>query len=290
MHMGTAQNVLCPFYKMMLGSKVLTLNSILEWYEFLKFGEKMKKILVCALLSIILSLSAAGGTSHASQQEGVAAGEASSEEQAVDNGTSEGEEASVKDGTSAENVTASEEKTAGEAASEEVIDHRKEGIAYYCSLAVPSAFEPGDEQGVFVNKSYPIESSIIRFNEYYNGKDIALTNREKKELEESGVKETVSEPEKLTKEIYAETVSAAYNSKYGQDVGLEVSSFENITMDGFPGFKITSSYQAADEERIYQTVYMIISKYRVFTITFQRAEDDDCDALFEECTSTIRIH
>ncbi len=199
----------------------------------------MKKILVCTLLSIILSFTAVSGTSLAS---------------------------------------------------EEALDPEREGVAYYCSIAVPSAFEPGDEQGVFVNKSYPIESSIIRYNEYYNGKDIVLTNREKKEMEESGVKETISEPEKLTQKVYEDTVSAAYNSRYGQDVGFEVTSFENITMDGFPGFKISSNYQAADEERIYQTVYMIISKYRVFTITFQRAEDDDCDAYFEECAASIRIH
>ena len=135
-----------------------------------------------------------------------------------------------------------------------------------------------------------MESSIIRCSSYYNGKDIVLTNREKKEQEAAGVTEEISEPEKLTKQIYQETMAAAFNNQYGEDVGFEVASFENITLDGFPGFKISSTYKATDEEKIYQTVYMIISQYRVFTITFQRAEDDDCEAYFEECASTIHVH
>ncbi len=163
-------------------------------------------------------------------------------------------------------------------------------VATCCTFMVPPSFEPGEGKNVLVNKSYPMESSIIRCDTYYNGKDVVLTNREKQELETSGVKEQESDPEKLTKQIYQETISAAYNNQYGQDVGFKVTSFENITIDGFPGFKITSDYQAADEERIYQTVYMLISKYRVFTVTFQRAEDDDCGELFEECASTIHVH
>ena len=73
-------------------------------------------------------------------------------------------------------------------------------------------------------------------------------------------------------------------------MGFLVTSFESITVDDFPGFKIVSEYKAGDEEKIHQTVYMIISKYRVFTVTFQRAEDDDCESYFEECATTIRVH
>ncbi len=164
------------------------------------------------------------------------------------------------------------------------------GTATSCTFVVPPVFVPGEGKNIYVNKSYPMESSIIRCSSYYNGKDIVYTNREKKEREAAGITEEISEPEKLTKQIYQETMAAAYNSEYGEDVGFEVASFENITLDGFPGFKISSTYKAADEEKIYQTVYMIISKYRVFTITFQRAEDDDCEVYFEECASTIHVH
>jgi hypothetical protein len=73
-------------------------------------------------------------------------------------------------------------------------------------------------------------------------------------------------------------------------VGFVVSSFDKITVDGYPGYRIVSSYQAADEEKVHQTVYMLLSKYRTFTISMQRAEDDDCEALFEECASSIHVH
>ena len=166
----------------------------------------------------------------------------------------------------------------------------QERVASYCTMVIPSVFKPGSENGVFVNKSYPMESSIIRYNVYYNGEDVQLTNREKLEQADNSVTGTISEPEKLTKEIYQETMSEAYNTEYGEDVGFEVSNFENITIDDCPGFKIVSEYKASDDEKIHQTVYMLVSKYRVFTVTFQRAEDDDCESYFEECASTIRVH
>jgi hypothetical protein len=172
----------------------------------------------------------------------------------------------------------------------EAPEEPEKDTANCCTFVVPPVFVPGEEKNVYVNKSYPMESSIIRCSSYYNGEDIVLTNRERKEQEAAGVTKQLSEPNKLSRQIYQETMAAAYNSQYGEDVGFEVSSFENITIDEFPGFKISSTYKAADEEKIYQTVYMIISKYRVFTITFQRAEDDDCEAYFEECAATIHVH
>ncbi len=84
-------------------------------------------------------------------------------------------------------------------------------------------------------------------------------------------------------------MAAAYDNEYQQKVGFEVESFEKIKVDGYPGFKIVSSYQSADEEVIHQTVYMLISKYRMFTVTYQRAEDDDCEDAFEESAGTLSI-
>ncbi len=162
--------------------------------------------------------------------------------------------------------------------------------ADWCSFLIPSQFEPSTEKGVFKNKSYPMESSSIMYSIYDNGKEVKLTNREKEALKGSVAPSVADETEKITKEIYEETLSAAYNSEYGQDVGFSVSAFENITVDGYPGYRIDSSYQAQDEEVIYQTVYMLLSRYRTFTITFQRAEDDDCEDLFKECASSIHVH
>ncbi len=166
----------------------------------------------------------------------------------------------------------------------------EERIAWACTMSIPPVFKPGSEVGVFVNNSYPMESSIIRYDVYYNGLDEPVTNREKLERGDTPVPDTISQTRNLTKEIYQETMSSAYNEEYGEDVGFSVSSFEDIVIDDCPGFKIVSEYKAGDEEKIHQTVYLLVSQYRVFTITFQRAEDDDCESYFEEVASTIRVH
>ncbi|MBE5829486.1 MAG: DUF1795 domain-containing protein [Butyrivibrio sp.] len=163
--------------------------------------------------------------------------------------------------------------------------------ASYCSFVIPPEFEPGQEKGLFINVNHPMESSSIKYDYYDNGLDVILTNREKAAQKEAGTQTPVAdESTSLTKQIYEETMAAAFNSQYGQDVGFVVSSFDKITVDGYPGYRIEASYQAADEERVHQTVYMLLSRYRTFTISMQRAEDDDCAAAFEECASSIHVH
>jgi hypothetical protein len=163
--------------------------------------------------------------------------------------------------------------------------------AAWCSFVIPDDFVPGPDRGVFINRNYPMESSTIGYSIYDNGKDVTITNRQRQE-ESFNVpgNRITDEPTLLTKEIYEETLSAAYNSKYGQDVGFVVESFDDIKVDGFPGFKIQSSYRAEGEETIHQTVYMLISKDKVFTITYQRAEDDDCSEQFEKSATTIHVN
>ena len=159
-----------------------------------------------------------------------------------------------------------------------------------CSFVVPLQFNPSSTKGLFINKDHPMESSTIQYSVYYNKLDVILTNREKAALAEINEPKVTDKSTDLTKDIYQETISAAYNSEYGEDVGYSVSSFDKITVDGYPGYKIEATFQAKDQEKVYQTVYMLLSKYRTFTITFQRAEDDDCQDAFSECQSTIHVH
>ena len=162
--------------------------------------------------------------------------------------------------------------------------------ASYCSFVIPPEFVPGSEKGQFINKNYPMESSLIRYSYYDNGLDELVTNREKQaRSKEENVKVT-DKTENLTKEIYEETLAEAYNAAYGENVGYSVSSFDRIRVDGYPGFRIEASYKAADEVAVHQTVYMILSKYRTFTVTYQRAEDDECEEHFAESSATIHVH
>lgn len=161
--------------------------------------------------------------------------------------------------------------------------------AVQCSFVIPKDFLPGEEQGLFINKNYPMESSSILYSYYDNGKDRVLTNREKLENAQSGEKLIVDESTNLTREIFEETTAAAYSKAYGKNVGYKVSSFKKIKIDGYPGFCINADYQVPDEEKIYQTTYIIISRYRTFTVTYQRAEDDDCEELFDSSAATIHV-
>ena len=161
--------------------------------------------------------------------------------------------------------------------------------AIQCSFVIPPEFVPGEEKGLFINVNSPMESSTIKYSVYDNGQDRVLTNRERKEMQESGVKIIEDESLNLTKEIYESEMSAAYIKEYGEDVGFTVNTFTNIKVDGYPGYKIETSYQAAEEEMVHQTVYIVLSKYRIFTIAYQRAEDDDCIEAFEASSETIHV-
>jgi hypothetical protein len=162
-------------------------------------------------------------------------------------------------------------------------------VAVQCTFVVPPEFVPGQEKGLFVNVNSPMESSTIKYSYYDNGQDKVLTNRERKELQESGTTIIEDASASLTKEIYQSQMAAAYEQEYGENVNFNVGSFTNIKVDGYPGYKIEASYQATEEEVIHQTVYIVLSKYRVFTISYQRAEDDDCEELFDISSESIHV-
>ncbi len=161
--------------------------------------------------------------------------------------------------------------------------------ADFLSFKIPSEFVPSAEPGVFLNRNHPMESSSISYSVYYNGEDKVLTNRERAAAAADPKASSIPADESmnLTRDVYEETVSAAYNSSYAQNVGYKVSSFENIKVDGLPGYRIEADYQLEGQERVYQTVIMVISRYRTFTVTYQRAEDDYCQEQFEASIETL---
>lgn len=159
----------------------------------------------------------------------------------------------------------------------------------FCTFAVPADFVPSTEAGLFVNRYEPMESSSIKYSVYYNGEDFVPTNRQRQEEAANPLKKPADESENLTKEIYEETVSAAYNESYGENVGYKVESFKKIETDGYPGYRIDASYQLQGQQRVHQTVIMMLSRYRTFTVTYQRAEDDYCEDAFEQSISTIHV-
>jgi len=157
-----------------------------------------------------------------------------------------------------------------------------------CTFVLNSNFVSTDVKGLFVNRYRPMESSSVSYSVYDNGADAMLTNREKAELAQKG--QGMDSMDKLDKHKYESAISEAYANEYGADVGFKVETFENIEIDGYPGYKIISSYEPEGSQVIHQNVYIIRSKNRTFTITYQRAADDECEESFEISAQTIRVH
>ena len=157
-----------------------------------------------------------------------------------------------------------------------------------CTFVLNPEFVPAGVKGYYVNKYRPMESSSVSYIVHNNSNDFMLTNREK--AQQASGEKTIDSLAKLDKHKYEALVSAGYKTQYGGDVGYKVESFERIEIDGYPGYKIDAHYEPEGSQAVYQTVYIIRSKYRTFTITYQRAADDECDESFQISASTIRVH
>ncbi len=157
-----------------------------------------------------------------------------------------------------------------------------------CTFVLNPEFVPAGVKGYYVNKYRPMESSSVSYVVHNNSNDFMLTNREK--AEQASGEKTIDSLAKLDKHKYETLVSAGYAAQYGGDVGFKVESFERIEIDGYPGYKIDAHYEPEGSQAVYQTVYIIRSKYRTFTITYQRAADDECEESFQISASTIRVH
>ena len=72
-------------------------------------------------------------------------------------------------------------------------------------------------------------------------------------------------------------------------MGYKVTDFTTKDFDGFPGYKIMAEFNTDSNIMVYQTVYIILSKYKTFTISYQMAEDDECREMFDTSASTINV-
>lgn len=137
----------------------------------------------------------------------------------------------------------------------------------YCAVVIPEGYKASEEiPGMYLHEKAPLDSS----NVYYS---VAEGN--------SGV---VSE--ELTEQEYKESIEAAHKEN-GNDVTVEVESFEEVDMDGVPAYKIRSAYETGDN-RIEQLTYMILAE-NTYTITYSQSADDELLADFEVTDGEIKL-
>lgn len=150
---------------------------------------------------------------------------------------------------------------------DKVEDSDRENVNY-CAVMIPAGYYESEEiPGMYLHERTPLDSSNI----YYT-------------VSEGSGNGLVSES--LTKEAYRKIMEEAFQ-KSGQEVDLEIESFEEIDMDGIPAYKIRSTYEAADHQ-IEQLAYLILAE-DTYTITYSQAADDELMADFEISDGEIKL-
>lgn len=143
-----------------------------------------------------------------------------------------------------------------------------EDSVQYCALLIPVGYQPSEEiEGMYVHERRPLDSSNI----YYT---VSPGNNDGK----------VSK--KLTREVYEETIENAF-SENGWKIDLQIESFEEIDMEGVPGYKIRSTYDIEDGQ-IEQLTYLIMAD-DTYTITYSQMADDQLMADFDISGDEIRL-
>lgn len=139
--------------------------------------------------------------------------------------------------------------------------------ADYCVVMIPLGYHESEEiPGMYVHERNPLDSS----NVYYTVSE--------------GLGGKVSHS--LTEKEYKEIVENAYREA-GEDVELAIESFEEIDMEGIPGYKIRSVCQIGEEE-MEQLAYLILAE-NTYTVTYSQMADDELMADFEISDGEIRL-
>lgn len=138
----------------------------------------------------------------------------------------------------------------------------------YCALLIPAGYQPSEEvEGMYVHERSPLDSSNIYYTVSPGEKDGKVS-------------------EKLTREVYEETIENAF-SENGWEIDLQIESFEEIDMEGVPGYKIRSTYDIEDSQ-IEQLTYLIMA-HDTYTITYSQMADDQLMADFDISGDEIRL-
>lgn len=144
----------------------------------------------------------------------------------------------------------------------------EEDSVRYCALLIPAGYQPSEEiEGMYVHEKSPLDSSNIYYTVLPGDTDGRVSK-------------------KLTKEVYEQTIENAF-SEEGWKINLQIESFEEIDMEGVPGYKIRSAYEIEDGQ-IEQLTYLIMAD-DTYTITYSQMADDQLIADFDISGNEIRL-
>lgn len=141
-----------------------------------------------------------------------------------------------------------------------------ERITKGCTFDLPEGFAESEEvPGMYVKERYPLDASTI----YYVAmeQDIAL--------------------QLLTEEAFLEQTQESLRQTYGDEVEVDIDSFESVEVSGYPAFRIKCHYQV-ERIKITQLAY-IINADKTYAITYSQTSDYDYMEEYEASAATIRV-
>ena len=122
-----------------------------------------------------------------------------------------------------------------------------------------------DMEGMYVSEHYPVDASTIYYTEKQMDMSLQL----------------------MTESTFTEHMREALKRQYDSDVEIKVDTFEKITIDDFPAFKILCSYSYGDV-KITQLEY-IINADKSYIIIYSQTDDYDRMEEFKASAETIQV-
>ena len=91
----------------------------------------------------------------------------------------------------------------------------------------------------------------------------------------------------MTEETFKEQTQENLRELYGEEVTLNIDSFESIRIDGYPAFRILCHYQVEDIQ-ITQLQY-VINADKSYMVIYSQTSDYDRMEEYEASAATIKI-
>lgn len=141
-----------------------------------------------------------------------------------------------------------------------------EKVTKRCTFEIPEGFEESqDVDNLYVTARYPLDASMIYY-EVMDG-DISL--------------------QLMTEEHFTKEAEESLSQLYGEEITLNMESFENVKIDGYPAFRILCRYETQGIE-ITQLEY-IINADKTYAVTYSQTSDVDRMEEYEASALTIHV-
>lgn len=135
-----------------------------------------------------------------------------------------------------------------------------------CVFGVPAGFQESEETpGLYVTERYPIDASMI----YYEvlDRDVSM--------------------QLLTEEQFREQAEENLSAAYGEDITVQVESFEDVEISGYPAFRILCSYEVSGLT-VTQLEYAINAD-KSYMITYTQTSEMDRMEEYKASAATIKV-